>query len=66
MMARVDFRDGPREVPEHLAELMEPLDTYKLTYDEAVKAANDKLLADHLDKTLSKMVSQHFNDWKNS
>jgi len=65
-MATVDFRDGPREVADHLAELMKDLDTYKLTFDEAVKRANDKLLADHLDKTLNKMVSQHFNDWKKS
>lgn len=63
-MARVQFRDGARELPEHLAELMAAIDTYKLTYDDAVAEANRKLMSDHLDKTLRKVVSQHFDDWK--
>lgn len=61
---KIQFRDGPREVPDHLGELMEHLDTFRLTYEDAIDKANAKLLADHLDKTLAKVVSQHFKDWK--
>jgi len=63
-MSEVVFRDGKREVPNHLAALMSELDTYKLTYEEAVAAANKKLVSDHLDKTFGKIVSQHFENWR--
>lgn len=62
-MALVVFRDGPREIPTHLAELMTGIETYKLTYDDAVAETNRKLINDYLDKALDKVVSQHFKDW---
>lgn len=61
-MAQVQFRDGKRDVPPHLAELMDGIDAYRLTYDEAVDKVNAKLLADHLNKIAGDAVSQHFRD----
>jgi hypothetical protein len=57
-MAQVQFRDGPRDLPEHLADLMVGLDTYRLTYDEAIKKMNDRLMSDYLNKTLQKVISE--------
>lgn len=57
-MARVQFRDGPHEVPPHLKELMVGLDTYRLTYSEAVKKVNQKLMSDHLNQIQAKIVKE--------
>lgn len=61
-MAELQFRDGPRDVPPHLAELMESLDLHKFTYAEAVDEANKKLMADALNKIQARVVTQHFKD----
>lgn len=65
-MAEVKFRDGPRDVVPHLAELMADIETHKLTYDDAVKQANAKLQTDYLNRTLGAMVTQHFRDQRGS
>lgn len=59
-MSEVQFRDGKRDVAAHLAELMKPLDTYKMTYDQAVTEVNRKLMSDHLGQVQQKLISQHF------
>lgn len=59
-MALVEFRDGSREVPDHLADLMAGLDTYKLTYEQAKDQANQKLTRDLLDRTQQQLISNHF------
>jgi hypothetical protein len=55
-MAEVKFRDGPRDVAPHLAELMASLPTHRMTYDQAVHEVNDKLMRDHLNKVFGKVL----------
>ena len=59
-MSDVQFRDGKRSVPPHLEELMKQLDTYKLTYDQAVTEVNRKLMSDYLGQVQNRITSQHF------
>lgn len=58
-MTMVEFRDGWREVPEHLVRLMATIPTHQLTYDQAIDRMNHDLLSDRLDKIQSKVVSDH-------
>lgn len=61
-MAEVEFRTGIREVPDHLAKLMGGLETWNMTFEEAVQKANWKLANDfanraqeaHIRKTLGR------------
>jgi hypothetical protein len=57
---RVEFRDGEREIPDHLAAMMQGLETYKMTFDEAVDAANKKLTKDRVNKVMNQIRDQHF------
>lgn len=59
-MAQVEFRDGYREVPDHLASMMAVFETYKITYDEAIKKANDQLTRDFLNKSQQSVLNEHF------
>lgn len=59
-MAEVQFRDGKRDVAPHLAELMKSIETYKMTYEQAVTEVNRKLMSDHLGQVQQKLISQHF------
>lgn len=59
-MAEVEFRDGKREIPDHLADLMVGMDTYKLTYAQAENEANQKLARDVLWKFQQQTIDAHF------
>ena len=54
------FRDGPKVVPEYLADLMVGLDTVRFTYSEAVDRVNNRLASDHANRAVDKIVSGHF------
>jgi len=58
----IQFRDGPRVVPEYLADLMSNLDTIRYTYDEAVTRVNHRLAADHANHAVDKLIQSHFKD----
>ena len=55
-MAKIEFRTGFREVPEHLAALMRNLETWTMTYEEAVAKTNWKLAADYANKVQDSIV----------
>jgi len=59
-MAEVEFRTGKREIPDHLADLMAGLETHRMTFDEAVDAANKRLLGDTVDKAFDRVIKNHF------
>lgn len=59
-MTRVEFRDGFREIPSHLAVMMHGIETFRLTYDEAVTAANHKAEADFLNRAVDGIRREHF------
>lgn len=60
---KVEFRDGPREVPEHLGHMMRGLETQRLTYEEALEQANNGLLNRHLRAVESDIIRDHSRNW---
>lgn len=58
----MEFRDGPREVPDHLAFLLRGMDTYRLTYLEAIQKANDSLFKDWLNGKQGQILRRHFDE----
>lgn len=59
---KLEFRDGSREVPEHLANLMTGLETYRLTYPEALKLINNSLLSNWLNGKQDDVLRRHFRE----
>ena len=53
---QIEFRDGIREVPDHLALIMRGLPTYDMTYEEAREKANWKMVADIANKAQADAV----------
>jgi hypothetical protein len=65
-MREVEFRDGMRLVPDHVAQFMESLDTYTMTYAEAAKKVNNAFLTERLKKAQSDALRQHFERFPKS
>lgn len=63
-MAEVQFRDEKREVPEHVRLLLLGIETYKLTYEQAIAEANDKLVRDRLNQVQADILRSHFREVK--
>lgn len=59
-MRELEFRDGKRLVPDHLADMMSSLPLHTLTYDDAVQKANWKLASDYADRAADRAVQSHF------
>lgn len=59
-MTKVEFRDGERDVPDHLAVMMRGIETHTMTYEQAVKASETKMLTDRLNLEMKSMVADHF------
>lgn len=59
---QLDFRDGTREVPEHLASVLLPYQArlYQITYDEACAFANQVMLNDLVERRFESIISDHF------
>jgi len=57
---KLPFRDGERFVPAHLADMMGELETYKMTYEEARRAANGKLTRDFVGDAFDGIIQDHF------
>jgi hypothetical protein len=58
----IEFRDGKRQVPEYLAAVMEGLETWRLTYDQAVVEANKRMGADYVTAAHERILTKHFKD----
>lgn len=61
-MAEVEFRDGKRQIPDHLAAMMADLRTHTMTYEQAVEKANWKLADDFANKAVDGLVQSHFRN----
>lgn len=59
-MTTVEFRDGEKDVPDHVATLMKGLRTWELTYDQAMDLAHQNLARQALDSVQRSMIRQHF------
>jgi hypothetical protein len=56
------FRDGAREVPDHIGLWMRDIDTARLTYEEALAEMNKKQESDFLNRAAGRFVMSHFRD----
>ena len=61
-MKVVKFRDGKREIPDHLAAMMVGLETKAITYEQAVEKANWKMASDHLNHAQDTIIQGHFRE----
>lgn len=59
-MGEVRFRDGPRNVPDHVEVLLAGIPCDRLPYADAMRQANNRLMNEHLAKVQSKMIDEHF------
>ena len=53
-----EFRDGWREVPEYLDAWMVKLETWTMTYDEAIAKVNWQLASDHANKAMDDIIRE--------
>lgn len=60
----IEFRDGERSVPPHLASniALAEMDPIRYTYDEAVRLSNDAVMKNFLRSYQSEVVYKHFRD----
>lgn len=61
-MPKVEFRDGYRDVPEHVGALLKGIETSRYTYDEAMGAANRRMESDFIERGVTRIRSEHFRD----
>jgi hypothetical protein len=63
-VVRIEFRDGERDIPAYLARLMSGLETFSMTYDDAVKIVNGKIASDHANRAMNRIVREHFRVYR--
>ncbi len=54
------FRDGKREIPDYMDDLMTGLKTEKMTFEEAIKAMNREMVMGHVDRVVDRQIANHF------
>jgi hypothetical protein len=59
-MKDITFRDGQRTVPDHVEDMLSGIETWRYTYEDAMRVANNKLLGDKLDRAQRAMLRDHF------
>lgn len=57
-MKTVEFRDGERDIPDHVAELLRGVDTFAYTYDQAVRLSEQELLRKRLNDAQRTIVDE--------
>lgn len=58
---RIEFRDGKRVVPEHLFPELSGIDTFRMTYDEALKEVEKLRQQKWLGDIQHKIVFDHMS-----
>lgn len=61
-LVELDFRDGKRLVSAYIANLLAPVETYRLTYEEAMAAANKKVEEDFINAQQDRILAAHFQE----
>lgn len=59
-LREVEFRDGKRPIPDHLADMMSGLPTHTLTFEQAKEKANWRLASDHANSAMDALRQSHF------
>lgn len=60
--SEIEFRDGPRMVPDYLAVMMAGIKTHTMTYEQAIEAANKKAESDLLNAKQDQVIAAHFKE----
>lgn len=60
-MITIEFRDGERDIPGHLAIMMRGLRTWEMTFEEAKAKAQMQMTRQLLDSAQRDMIRKHFN-----
>lgn len=60
--AEYEFRDGKRLVPDYIGVLLTGIETHRLTYEEAIDAANKKVETDFLNAQQDRILAAHFRE----
>lgn len=58
----IEFRDGTKVVPHHVAAILAGIETHKFTYEEAIKLANSGMLRSALGTIQRKTIDGHFRE----
>ena len=58
---KLRFRTGEREVPDQLAARMNGIDVRRMTFEEAIEAANKKEFADYVNKEQQAIIRDHLS-----
>lgn len=61
----LQFRDGPRVVPDYVAVMLAGIETEMYTYDEAMVLANQQMLGSSLNGTFDTLISEHMREVRN-
>jgi hypothetical protein len=59
-MKELEFRDGRRVVPDHVEAMLSGIDTHTMTYEQAIRAAERKMLGDHVWRAQQSLIDAHF------
>lgn len=59
-MSSVVFRDGSRDVPEYMADMLKSVEVYKLTYKEAMAEVNRRMETEVIRREMNRSITDHF------
>lgn len=61
-MVKMEFRDGERDVLEHVAAMLSGVDTFAYTYEEAVRLSETMMLRRRLDAAQDRIIERHLKN----
>jgi hypothetical protein len=59
-MTTVEFRDGERDVPDHVEVMLRGLATHTMTYEEAIRISEKRMVTDRLNQEQARLMTEHF------
>jgi hypothetical protein len=62
MAVLLEFRDGEQPVADHVAALLRNVDCSTMTKEEAIRASENQMLRDHLNKIQRVTLARHFQE----
>ena len=63
-MPTLKFRDGERSVPDHVAAMLRDVETFRLTYEQAMKAANEQLINEEVRGRMTDLIDRHRQEFR--
>jgi hypothetical protein len=60
-VAERKFRDGKREIPDYMDDLMRGIETERLTYEESIVAMNRAMVGQHINRAMDRLTAGHMS-----